>query len=139
MKRIFNDCTLPTGKADRFYIMLDRKGIDIALAKVGISQDTLKSRLHAYRTSNPLLKLVAVCEIRKNYDLKTVEEMFFDYFRQVKGYEHAFGEWVIINNEDEINALEELGFKFFGNLFYRIKNNSFYREEVRKLWSYNQR
>lgn len=126
-------------KADRFYIMLDRKGTDLALVKVGITSDTLKHRIHAYRTSNPFLVMVAVSEIRKNYDLKTVEEMFFDYLRQEKGYEHAFGEWLIVDNAEDIEAIEKQGFRFFGKLFYRTKNNEFCREQVRNLWDYKKR
>lgn len=128
-----------TDRADRFYIMLDRKAIDLALVKVGITSDTLKNRIHAYRTSNPFLMLVAVSEIRKNFELKAVEEMFFDYLRKEKGYEHAFGEWVIVDNAEDIEAIQELGFRFFGKLFYRTKNIEFCREQVRNLWDYKKR
>ena len=131
--------TLATNKADRCYIMLDRKGADLALVKVGITSDTLKNRIHSYRTANPFLELVAICEVRKNQNLHKVEEMFFDYMREVRGYEHAFGEWVVVTNAADIDAIETEGFRFFEKLFYRTKNNEFYREQVRNLWNYRKR
>jgi len=135
----YNATELPTNKADRLYIMLDRKSRDFALMKSGITSDTLKSRFHCYRTSNPMLQLVATCEIRKNQDLKVVEQMFFDFLRVEKGYEHVFGEWVAITNEEDIEAIEKEGFRFFEKLFYRTKNNTYYNMEVRQLWDYRKR
>lgn len=126
--------TLEKGKADRLYIMIDERNPSYALVKAGITSDTLKNRFHHYRTANPLLELVATCEIRKNQDLKTVESMFFEYLRNEKGYEHIFGEWVVIDNAEDIKAIKEQGFRFFEKLFYRTKNNAFYNAQVYKLW-----
>lgn len=131
--------TLPTNKADRLYIMLDRKANNRALVKVGITEDTLKNRIHCYRTSNPLLELVAVSEVRTNYDLHAVEDLFFDYLRETKECEHIFGEWLEIIGEEEIEAVATLGFKYFDKLFYRVKNIEFYNIEVCKLWASRKR
>lgn len=136
---IYNATELPTDKANRLYMMLDRKSRNFALVKAGITSDTLKSRFHCYRTSNPMLQLVATCEIRKNQDLKNVEKMFFEFFREEKGYDHVFGEWVAITNEEDIDAIEKEGFRFFEKLFYRTKNNTYYNMEVCKLWECRKR
>ena len=125
---------LPNNEADRLYIMLDRKERNRALVKVGITQKPLKSRMHCYRTSNPLLELVAVSEVRTNYDLHIVEELFFKYLRETKECDHIFGEWLEIIGEEEIEAVATLGFKYFDKLFYRVKNIEFYNVEVRELW-----
>ena len=135
----YNATELPTNKADRLYIMLDRKSRDFALMKSGITSDTLKNRFHCYRTSNPMLQLVATCEIRKNQNLKIVEEMIFDFLREEKGYDHVFGEWVAITNAEDIEAIEKDGFRFFEKLFYRTKNNTYYNMEVYKLWNCRKR
>ena len=136
---IYNATELPTTKADRLYIMLDQKAPDFALVKGGITSDTLKNRFHCYRTSNPMLVLIATCEIRKNQDLKDVEQKFFDFFREVKGYDHVFGEWVAITNAKDIEAIKREGFRFFEKLFYRTKNNTYYNTEVYKLWNHRAR
>lgn len=136
---IYNATELPTNKANRLYIMLDRKSKNFALVKEGITSDTLKNRFHCYRTSNPMLKLVATCEIRKNQDLKNVEKLFFEFFREEKGYNHIFGEWVAITNKEDIDTIEKEGFRFFEKLFYRTKNNTFYNMEVYKLWECRKR
>lgn len=131
--------TLETGKAERLYIMLDQRREDFALVKAGITKDTLKNRFHCYRTTNPMLELIATAEIRKRQHLETVEEMMFDYFRKEKGYDHYFGEWVAITNAEDIQAIREEGFKFFGKLWYRTKNNTFYNTVVYKLWQCKKR
>ena len=46
-------------KDNWLYIMMDRKGADIALVKNGLSADTLYNRFHSYKTSNPWLECVA--------------------------------------------------------------------------------
>ncbi len=135
----YNATELPTTKVDRLYIMLDQKAPDFALVKGGITSDTLKNRFHCYRTSNPMLVLVATCEIRKNQDLKDVEQKFFNFFREVKGYDHVFGEWVAVTNAEDIEAIKREGFRFFEKLFYRTKNNTYYNTEVYKLWNHRAR
>ena len=127
------------GKAERLYIMIDYKGKGIALVKVGITKDTLKNRFHTYRTCNPWLQLVATGEIRKRQSLKVVEKMFFDYLRNEKGYKHVFGEWVLIDNEEDIEQITREGFKFFDKLFYRIKNHTLYNQTICDLWNYRDR
>ena len=134
-----NSTTLEAGKKDRLYIMLDQKAADYALVKAGITSDTLKNRFHNYRTSNPMLTLVATCEIRKNQDLHDVEDKFFEYFRNEKGYDHVFGEWVAITNAADIEAIRTQGFRFFGKYFYRTKNNTFYNKMVYELWDCRKR
>lgn len=131
--------TLESGKADRVYIMVDQKSPDFALVKAGITSDTLKNRFHCYRTSNPMLLLVATAEVRKNQDLHKVEDMFFDFFRIQKGYEHVFGEWIAITNAEDIEAIKTQGFRFFQKLFYRTKNNTFYNKMVYELWGCRKR
>lgn len=131
--------TLETGKADRVYIMVDQKAPDFALVKAGITSDTLKNRFHCYRTSNPMLLLVATAEVRKNQDLHKVENMFFDFFRNEKGYDHVFGEWIAVTNAEDIEAIKTQGFRFFQNLFYRTKNNTFYNKMVYELWGCRKR
>ena len=127
---------LVKGKAERCYIMLDIKSDNLALVKVGMTQDTLKHRLAGYRTANPFLELVAICEVRCNQNVFDVEERCFQFLRQTKGYEHAFGEWVIIDNEDDILAIQSQGFRFFEKLWYRTKHHEMYNEQVRNLWAY---
>lgn len=135
----YNATELPADKAERLYIMLDQKAEDFALFKNGITADTLKHRFHCYRTSNPMLMLVATCEIRHRQNLKNVEQMMFDYLRKEKGYDHVFGEWVAITNAEDIKAIKEQGFRFFDKLFYRTKNNTHYNLPVYKLWDCRQR
>lgn len=130
---------LEKGKAERLYIMLDQKTEDYALVKAGITRDTLKNRFHNYRTSNPMLELVATAEIRQRQHLEIVEDMLFDYFRNEKGYDHLFGEWVEITNAEDIIEIREKGFKFFGKLWYRTKNNTYYNTMVYELWECKKR
>ena len=130
---------LESGKKDRLYIMLDQKAPNFALVKDGITSDTLKNRFHCYRTSNPMLQLVATAEIRKNQDLREVEDLMFDYLRTEKGYDHVFGEWIAITNAEDIEAIKREGFRFFGKLFYRTKNNTFYNKMVYELWDCRKR
>ena len=130
---------LEKGKKDRLYIMLDQKGTDFALVKAGITSDTLKNRFHCYRTSNPMLLLVATAEVRKNQDLHAVEDAFFDFFRNKKGYDHVFGEWIAVTNAADIEAIKTQGFRFFEKLFYRTKNNTFYNKMVYELWDCRKR
>lgn len=130
---------LEKGKAERLYIMLDQKSDDYALVKAGITRDTLKNRFHNYRTTNPMLELVATAEIRQRQHLEIVEEMLFDYFRTEKGYDHLFGEWVAITNAEDIAEIRKNGFKFFGKLWYRTKNNTYYNTMVYELWDCRKR
>ncbi|MBR4155414.1 MAG: GIY-YIG nuclease family protein [Bacteroidales bacterium] len=119
-------------KAERVYIMLDKKSEDFALAKVGLTADTLYNRCHAYKTGNPLLQLVAVAEIRKNQTLKKVEKMFHEALGN--DFEHLCGEWYIIQDKETIKAIEENGFKFFGKLNYRIKKREMINSTIVNLW-----
>ena len=130
---------LEEGKAERLYIMLDQKREDYALLKTGITRDTLKHRFHNYRSLNPMVELVATAEIRQRQHLETVEEMIFDFFRTEKDYDHVFGEWVAITNAEDIKAIRENGFKFFGKLWYRTKNNTYYNTMVYELWECRKR
>lgn len=130
---------LEKGKKDRLYIMLDQKGTDFALVKAGITSDTLKNRFHCYKTSNPMLLLVATAEIRKNQDLHAVEDALFDFFRNKKGYGHVSGEWIAVTNAADIEAIKTQGFRFFEKLFYRTKNNTFYNKMVYELWDCRKR
>lgn len=130
---------LEKGTAERLYIMLDQKSDNYALLKTGITRDTLKHRFQNYRSLNPMVELVATAEIRKRQNLENVEEMIFDFFRNEKGYNHLFGEWVEITNAEDIASIRENGFKFFGKLWYRTKNNTYYNTMVYKLWKCRER
>ena len=119
-------------KAERVYIMLDRKREGYALAKVGLSSDTLYNRFHSYKTSNPLLELVAVAEIRRNQTLRKVEKMFHEVLE--KSFVHLCGEWYIIEDEEIIEFIENEGFTFFNKLNYRIKNKKMINDLIVNLW-----
>ena len=131
---IRNATELPKDKADRLYIMIDQKAENFALVKGGISRDVLRNRFHSYRTSNPMLELVCTCETRKNQDLENVEQLVFDFLRDVKGYDHFCGEWVAVTNAEDIEAIRRDGFKFFEKLYYRTKNNTYYNLPIYQLW-----
>ncbi len=130
--RIANE--IENGKKSRVYIMIDQRAPDFALVKNGISADTLKNRFNQYRSSNPMLTLVATAEVRSNQNLETVEKMLFEYCRTEKGYNHFYGEWMVIDNAEDIEALKREGFRFYGKMFYRLKNQTFYRKMVCELW-----
>ena len=129
-----NATELPKDKADRLYLMIDQKAVDFALVKDGISRDFLRNRFHSYRTSNPMLELVCVCEPRKNQDLETLEQLMFEFLHNEKGYDHFCGEWVAVTSAEDIEAIRRDGFKFFENLYYRTKNNTYYNKAVCELW-----
>lgn len=119
-------------KAERVYVMLDKKSEDFALAKVGLTADTLFNRLHSYKTGNPLLELVAIAEIRKNQTLRKVEKMF--HAELDDKFENLCGEWYVINDKETIKEIEENGFKYFGKLNYRIKKRQMVNMAIVNLW-----
>lgn len=130
---IRNATKVPTNKAERLYIMVDEKP-GFALVKDGMSRDNLKNRFNQYRSSNPMLLLVATCEIRKNQNLEKVEKMFYDFLK-AKGFEQLHGEWIKVTDPEVVEGIKRDGFKYFDNLFYRTKNNTYYNKMVCDLWA----
>ena len=120
------------------YIMLDKKA-NGALVKVGLSRNSLQSRMHVYKSANPCLQLVATANIRKNCVLEEVENMCFDYIKQSLHGTHKCGEWLFLNDENEIANIEKNGFKALGKIVYRVKNISMYNIEVCDLWESRKR
>lgn len=120
------------------YIMLDRKE-NGALVKVGISRNTMVSRMHVYKSANPCLQLVATADVRKNFVLEEVEDICFDYIKQNFNGTHKCGEWIFLNDKAEIDAIEQNGFKALGKITNRIKNISMYNTEVCNLWETRKR
>ena len=130
----YNATELPTDKAERLYIMVDEKP-DFALVKEGITRDSLKARFNQYRSHNPMVMLVATCELRRRRgQLEDVEEMFYDFMKE-KGYEQFHGEWIKVTDREAVEAIKREGFRYFENLFYRTKNNTYYNKMVCELWT----
>ena len=121
-----------TTKAERIYIMLDKKSDDVALVKTGKSADNLRNRFHAYKTGNPWLECVAICEIRKKQTLSNVEKLFHIFCEE--NFTHVCGEWYLIEGKDEIEKIETMGFNYFGKLVYRIKAKENINKKVCELW-----
>lgn len=119
-------------KDNWLYIMMDRKGADIALVKNGLSADTLYNRFHSYKTSNPWLECVAICKTRKNQNLKKVEHLFHEYCNE--HFEHVCGEWYIVRGEEEINKIATQGFNYFGKLTYRVKAKEMVNRKIFEMW-----
>lgn len=125
---------LPSDRANRLYIMLDQRSADFALVKTGITSDTLFNRMRKYKTANPLLTLVATCEVRKGKDLRKVESLFFNYYRKTRGYNHFVGEWIEMTSKKDIAAIRKNGFEFFTDLKGYIKKVTYYNMPVYQLW-----
>jgi len=126
-------------KQNWLYMMVDRKRVG-ALIKVGISSDSFKNRIHAYKTSNPCLELVATADLRTGYEIKEVEQMFFQVIKQNCNASHKCGEWLYVEDEKIIDAIEEKGFRYFDNRTKaRIKNITMYNKEVCELWESKKR
>ena len=81
-----------------------------------------------------MLTLIATAEVRTNQNLEDVEEKLFNFCRTEKGYDHFYGEWLVLDNAEDIEAIKREGFKFYGKMFYRLKNQTFYRKMVCELW-----
>lgn len=119
-------------KADRIYIMMDRKSEDCALVKTGKSADTIYNRMHSYKTGNPWLVFLAVCEIRKRQTLSNVEGLFHRFCEE--NFTPVCGEWYLVEGKEEIDKIEEMGFNYFGKLIYRIKQKEMVNKRVCELW-----
>lgn len=119
-------------KADRIYIMLDKKTEDCALVKTGKSADTLYNRFHSYKTGNPWLVCLAICKIRKRQTLSNVENLFHTFCEE--NFKPLCGEWYLVEGKEEIAKIEEMGFNYFGKLTYRIKEKEMVNKKVCELW-----
>ena len=97
-----------TNKKNQLYILIDKRA-DCTLIKIGKTSDSLRNRLHCYKTSNPLLNLVAVKEY-KNCDLDIKERYYHNKLSQLG--EQLTKEWVIIDNATALN-IELNGYKAF--------------------------
>ena len=123
-------------KADRIYIMMDRKSEDYALVKTGKSADTLYNRMHSYKTGNPWLIFLAVCEIRKRQTLSNVEGLFHRFCEE--NFTPICGEWYLVEGKEWYKELtKDLGINEIHNwtdrnqitkvvLYYLDKNNKYY-------------
>lgn len=120
-------------KAESVYVMLDRKGINLALVKTGLTADTFRNRFHCYKTSNPWLQCVAVANLRKGQNLKKVEKMFHKALAE--NFELVCGEWYKITDSALIDEIEKDGFQFFGkHLNWYIKNKEMINTTIAELW-----
>ena len=119
-------------KAMRIYLMLDRKGLDCALVKIGITADILKNRLCKYKTTNPWLECIAICEIRKTQNLMEVEKLFHQFCKD--HFTFICGEWYLMTGEKEIEELATKGFDYFGKLKYRVKNKEMINKKICDMW-----
>ena len=119
-------------KAEWLYIMIDKKDNDCALIKTGLSRDTLYNRFHHYKTGNPWLVCLAVCEVRKRQNLAKVEKLFHAFCEE--NFPFICGEWYLVEGKEEIKKIEEMGFDYFGKLTYRIKGKEIVNKKVCELW-----
>ena len=117
------------------YLMIDEKE-NGALVKVGLTSSTLRKRFTGYRTSNPFLVCAGVCQVRRNQDLYTVEEMYHKFMADDEHFSYVFGEWYFITDKDLIKDIKENGFyayNRFGKCQYRIKESTRLNETVLDL------
>ena len=119
-------------RAEYLYLMLDQKSPALALTKVGLTADMLINRLCKYKTINPWLECVAICEIRADQNHEELEQLFHYYL--ASSYEYACGEWYIVKDKEEIEKLRKNGFNEFGKLVNRIKKVEMVNKRVCELW-----
>lgn len=117
------------------YLMIDEKE-NGALVKVGLTSMTLRKRFSGYKTSNPFLICAGVCQVRRNQDLCTVEEMYHQFMENNEFFKHITGEWYFITNKELIADIKKNGFEAcdkFGKCRNRVKELTKINETIVNL------
>ena len=115
-----------TDRKKQLYILIDKRA-DCTLVKIGKTSDSLRNRLHCYKTSNPLLNLVAVKQYKDCDNLDIKEKYYHNKLSQLG--EQLTKEWFIIDNATALN-IELNGFKAFN----KKTNQTMYNKRIIALW-----